>query len=77
MEEITCERVKGLNKRTGHRGREGGGWHKGRVGGGERRSLEEDRIQASRGRKSRERRAKPRGETCKSIGDSPTIRTGK
>lgn len=44
VEEITCERVKGLNKRTGHRGREG-------------RSLEEDRIQGSRARKRSERRA--------------------
>lgn len=41
VEEITCERVKGINKRTGHRGRikdqEEGRWHKetGREGQGE------------------------------------------
>lgn len=63
VEEITCERVKGINKRTGHRGRikdqEEGRWHKetGREGqGGERRLLEEDRIQAGRVRKRSERR---------------------
>lgn len=80
VEEITCERVKGLNKRTGHRGRDGGGGTKGQGGrvGGERRPLEEDRIQGSREVKGgRCERAKPRGETYKSIGDSPTIRTGK
>lgn len=80
MEEITCERVKGLNKRTGHRG--GGGVAQRDGEGGSGGSGDHSRkIGFRQARKSSERRrrkrAKPRGEAYKSIRDSPTIRTGK
>lgn len=61
VEEIKCERVKGLNKRTGHRGGRGGGDHLRKIGF---RQTERGRVVKG-------------GGTYKSIGDSPTIRTGK